>query len=271
MVITKLQGGLGNQIFQWAAGKSLSLDMKLPCFYDDQFYFRSSNNTQRTLDITKLPNIDELYMIGPVSTKHFFLIKDNFYHDSFLSRINFVKNSNKAGNIFLDGYWQSEKYFIKNKNEILNQLLPDDELKDKINKLFPFVEHEETVSVHVRRTDYLTSNGFHPTMDDNYYRNALEFCGAKKMKKLIFSDDIGWCRDNLRYDDCIYIEGNSNIIDLYLMSFCSHNIIANSSFSWWGAYLNLNKNKKIVAPRIWFGLHSNVHTNDIVPENWTII
>jgi hypothetical protein len=270
MVITKLQGGLGNQIFQWAAGKSLSLDFKIPCYFDDEFYFKNSSDTKRTLDITKMPNVDELSMVGVVGTKHFFLIKDNFHHDSFLNKIRFVQNSNKTGNIFLDGYWQSEKYFLKNKNQILQELQPDILINQKINDSYSFFEQEKTISLHIRRTDYLTSGGFHPAMPKEYYDQAIETCNAQNydVKKVVFSDDIKWCKENLKYENVIYIEGNSNVMDLYIMSKCNDNVIANSSFSWWGAYLNSNQNKKVIAPKIWFGSHTNMNTNDIIPNEW---
>lgn len=271
MIVTKLQGGLGNQIFQWAAGKSLSIDCQTECYFDDQFYFSSGTDTKRTLDLTKLPNVETLKMVGLISTNHYFLIRDNFIHENYLNKIRYSTNSSKSSNIVLDGYWQSEKYFLNNKNQILQELRPNENIVEKIKTVYPFIFAEKTVSLHVRRTDYLTSNGFHPTMSKEYYSNAIEECNAQNNKKIIFSDDIEWCKENLIFSDCVFIEGNSNIIDLYLMSFCSDNIIANSSFSWWAAYMNCHENKKIVAPKTWFGSHSTINTSDIIPENWTTI
>ena len=85
---------------------------------------------------------------------------------------------------------------------------------------------------------------------------------------VVFSDDIPWCKENLIFDNIIFIEGNKDYEDLWLMSLCEHNIIANSSFSWWGAWLNENKNKKVVSPLNWFGQQSNTNQSDIVPESW---
>ena len=121
--------------------------------------------------------------------------------------------------------------------------------------------------MHIRRTDYTTSNGYHPVQTVEYYKKALEIIGEYD-KLFIFSDDIEWCRNNLKFDNMIFIEGNTDIEDLYLISLCKHNIIANSSFSWWGAWLNKNPNKKVIAPSKWFGDMANLNESDIVPEGW---
>jgi hypothetical protein len=85
---------------------------------------------------------------------------------------------------------------------------------------------------------------------------------------LVFSDDISWCKDNLKFDKMNFIEGLDNVEDMWLMSLCDNNIIANSSFSWWGAWLNSNFNKKVIAPLHWFGDSANLNTSDIIPTNW---
>lgn len=271
MIITKLQGGLGNQLFQWAAGKSLSIDLNLPYYLDNQFYFSNGPEIKRPLDITKLSNIQDLNFVGLINDRRFYHFRDSFNYLNFSNNINSLLARDNKPNIFLDGYWQSEKYFIKNKEIVLKELKASNNIIEKLLSKYSNFKYDDAVSLHIRRTDYLTSGGFHPTMSPEYYHNALEESKSEKMVKLVFSDDIQWCRDNLKLDKVIFIDGNSNIEDMYLMSLCKNNIIANSSFSWWGAYLNGDVDKKVIAPKIWFGNHSNINTSDIIPTSWKII
>ena len=137
-----------------------------------------------------------------------------------------------------------------------------EKLKKKING--------KSISLHVRRTDYVTSNGFHPVQTVEYYNKAIETIGSYD-QILVFSDDINWCKENLNYDNVLFVENQDNLEDMWLMSLCDHNIIANSSFSWWGAWLNQNKDKIVIAPKNWFGSQSNLNDLDIIPNNWVKI
>jgi len=147
----------------------------------------------------------------------------------------------------------------------------------------------ESVAIHVRRGDY-TSNAYSAsfgTLADSYYKTAIERinAGAQQPVFFVFSDDIEWCRNNLQLHNAIFIEHNKGVDsykDLVLMSHCRHNIIANSTFSWWGAWLNQNPQKIIIAPRIWFGktyydgiqpvYPSRIYnTKDLIPETWILM
>jgi hypothetical protein len=171
-------------------------------------------------------------------------------------------------NILLYGYFQSEKYFKDYEDEVRNLFMSYDvELSDEIKGL---LENENTCSIHVRRGDYLNSPNHHPTQSMNYYMKAI-----KKMPKdsvfLVFSDDIEWCKQNFPDvpEKFKFIEGNKDYEDLYIMSHCKNNIICNSTFSWWGAWLNRNENKVVVAPGVWFGPALASHdTKDLYCENW---
>jgi hypothetical protein len=123
------------------------------------------------------------------------------------------------------------------------------------------------VSLHVRRTDYVTSNGYHPVQSIEYYKNAIDIIGDYDYI-FVFSDDIQWCKDNLKFKNMVFMEGFSDIEDLHIMSLCQNNIIANSSFSWWGAWLNIHPEKKIIAPTNWFGEQANLNTSDMIPSDW---
>jgi hypothetical protein len=104
----------------------------------------------------------------------------------------------------------------------------------------------------------------------DYYRNAIaEFSDDTRF--LVFSDDIQWCKENFKGDNFHFIEGEKDYVDLYLMSLCNNNIIANSSFSWWGAWLNNTPNKKVIAPKQWFGKAKQLNTKDLIPETWIIL
>jgi hypothetical protein len=256
MIITKLQGGLANQLFQWAHARSLSIDLNTEFYLDLSFYQHTLPGvTPRRYQLDSFPNMKASTLYLDQNTIHQRVTDDFKFKD--LSKINM--------NHYLDGYWQSEKYFKHNRESILNDLKPSDELMDKLLKT-PFID-TNVVSMHIRRTDYVTSNGFHPVQSIEYYQRALDIIGDYDYI-FVFSDDINWCRENLNFKNIIFMEGFSDIEDLYLMSLCKNNIIANSSFSWWGAWLNKNPNKKVIAPLNWFGSQSNLDTSDIIPDNW---
>jgi len=122
--------------------------------------------------------------------------------------------------------------------------------------------------LHVRRGDYLQLPTHHPTCTIDYYHKALaNFDG----KVLVFSDDIDWCRKTFQDPRFEFVKGNLDYIDLYLMSMCKNNIIANSSFSWWAAWLNDNKDKKVIAPKKWFGPAISHNTMDLYPKKWRLL
>ncbi len=183
------------------------------------------------------------------------ILRDDFVFREF--------NYREGVDYYLDGYWQSQKYFISTESIIRDILSPSQETIQNLSK-FPT---EGSTSIHIRRGDYVTSNGYHPIQSMSYYQRALEEIGDYN-NLLIFSDDINWCKDNLKFDRMIFIEGNTNVKDLWTMSLCTNNIIANSSFSWWGAWLNRNLNKKVIAPNNWFGSQANLNTSDIIPSDW---
>ncbi len=264
MIITKLQGGLANQIFQWAYGKFLSDKYNTPLYLDVDSYKSQFGVTKRSFSLNCFPNLKYNIMpdernISLWSTENnktkIYQLNDDFNYKELLC--------DESSHYFLNGYWQCEKYFKQIESDIKKELRPSDEDLVKLSKIIP----DNSVSIHIRRTDYVTSNGYHPVQTIDYYKKALSLIGDCK-NIVVFSDDIPWCKENLTFDNIIFIEGNKDYEDLWLMSLCEHNIIANSSFSWWGAWLNENKNKKVVAPLNWFGQQSNTNQSDIVPESW---
>ena len=170
-------------------------------------------------------------------------------------------------NLELTGYYQSEKYFKENRNLIWEYFCPDENTINQVKEKYGNWITEAT-SCHIRRKDYLAISDHHPVLSEtDYYEKALgQF--PKDTKFLVFSDDMDWCKENLKGFDFTFIS-EPDYMDLWIMSLCKNNIIANSSFSWWGAWLNKNENKKVIAPKLWFGPKKvGVSDKDIIPKEW---
>jgi hypothetical protein len=171
-------------------------------------------------------------------------------------------------NVLLYGYFQTEKYFKEYESDIKKLFMSYEvDIKEEIKNV---LETRHTCSIHVRRGDYLNSPNHHPTQNMNYYMKAI-----RQMPKdtifLIFSDDIAWCKQNFPDlpEKFIFVEGNRDYEDLYIMSRCKDNIICNSTFSWWAAWLNNNPDKKVIAPSQWFGpAYAHYNTEDLYCEGW---
>lgn len=173
----------------------------------------------------------------------------------------------------LSGYFQSEKYFNQCSDLIKEIFKLKPEHIKILQEKYPEILKENTCSLHIRRGDYVKLQSHHPLIELEYYYNALKLLypnGYEDVYIFIFSDDIDWCKKNLKLNNkVIFVDSNIDILDLFLMSFCNNNIIANSSFSWWGAYLNENKEKKVIVPKKWFGeKNKHLRTEDIYCKNW---
>jgi len=171
-----------------------------------------------------------------------------------------VKGDVVSGGMITSG----DVLFFKNINKVIDE---DFNLSnyEYILQKYPIIDR--TISLHIRRDDYVTSNGYHPVQPLSYYEKALDIIGDWN-KLLVFSDDIEWCKSNLNFDKIQFVEEANEFETLYLMSHVQDNIIANSSFSWWGAWLNKNPQKRVIAPKLWFGEISGICTDYIVPNTW---
>jgi len=252
----QMQGGLGNILFSLAAALNLSIKNNLDIYlkYTHLGYLHTDPKFYKQ---NLFKNYKEI-----LDTNDFFQFREQ---DFSFNKIILPKNVN----IFLNGYFQSEKYFIENKDLILEKLLEDEETFDKIKKKYPEVLNEEITSIHVRRGNYLDLNHIYNNLDIEYYRDAIDSLSAEKI--FVFSNDTNYCYNNFTDKKFIIINENTDLEDLYLMSLCKNNIIANSSFSWWGAWLNKNENKKIIAPNHWFKDRNDFITRDLIPISWTKI
>jgi hypothetical protein len=254
MIVMKIQGGLGNQMFQWACGRKLSLERGCPFVIDISSY---NLDKKRSFQLPLFKNIQKLLSSGEIEVANLFsyglpIIMDDFKTFSF-----------PAEPFYMNGYWQSDKFF-EGIEEIIKQ---DFDLTEYKYIVDDYEISNNCLSLHIRRDDYVMSNGYHPVQPLSYYSKALDIIRDYD-KVLVFSDDIEWCKANLQFDKIEFVQKTNEFETIYLMSHVRNNIIANSSFSWWGAWLNSNKDKKVIAPSHWFGEVSRICADFIIPKDW---
>ena len=282
MILIKLQGGLGNQMFQYALGRSLSLRHNKPVKFDCS-YFKTVNQSNRSFELGAFNlSIDEATSkeidgyCGPINKlldiaragdhKKYVIEKTNRFDPSIIDKT--------EG--YFDGHWNSEKYF----KEYGSALRKDFRLKNSLGAEALDVQEkigkcENPVSVHVRRGDYVTIpkiNQTHGILPVSYYQDACKKIIESKPDAHFFvsSDDIDWAKENFPKNNAmtfISSSGIKNHEELLLMSLCKHNITANSTFSWWAAWLNENPNKIVIAPSHWFA-NPKLTTADLIPPTW---
>jgi hypothetical protein len=168
--------------------------------------------------------------------------------------------------VVLSGYFQSEKYF--DCELVRNLFLIDDQTKAYINRKYGALLAKKPTSIHIRRGDYIRNLDFHPICSLSYFRNAMKMIGSDS-PFLIVTNDIEWCKRKFGGDNIYFTDKESAVVDLYLQSMCANNIISNSSFSWWGAWLNSNPSKKVIYPTPWFGISATeIDDSDLIPDYW---
>lgn len=266
MIYCNLRGGLANIMFQIAATYAIAKDnntnFSFPNFNNHLDYLNNDNTYNPSLKTShnyKLLFDEKIYSnINPLPRPPYKIERFPFHY----------KKPENNESVLIDGFFQSEKYFIHHKNDIINLFKGDNSLHETIiTKYGDSLSHKIT-SIHVRRGDYVNHPNHHPTQDLNYYNLAVELLDNDTDYFYIFSDDIDWCKENFKGGKYVFIEDNLDYIDLLIMGKCRNNIIANSSFSWWGAWLNCNSDKKVVAPKKWFGKAINHNTEDLIPQSW---
>lgn len=246
-------GRLGNQMFQYASLRGIAdcngLDYQMPLNNHQLFECFQMDSCQNKVN----PSNDTLTFNEP------------HYHFD----VNFMNNFPDNRDLF--GYFQSEKYFQHIEKEIKKDFTFNVNITESALQYKDVLNNNRVYSMHFRRTDYLHTPDAHPVPSASYYKKAIKLFSNYDYC-LVFSDDINWCMslDFLQGDRFIFCN-NHTYTDLYLMTQCHSNVIANSSFSWWGAWLNSNLEKTVVAPSIWFGPAINANTKDLIPEDWIII
>ena len=279
MIIVYFTQQLGNQMFQYALGKRLEMsgkdvrfysgyydghpehDFALPRLFGLKIKEASQNEVQSLLDASRRPiNRALRILFGKRLIIHEMTNGPEAFKSSIL-RIN--------RGVF-NGYWQSEKYFSPIADIIRRDFMfPEPSQRNR--ELADEMSMCTSVSVHVRRGDYL---GQYPLLTEGYYAPAMSYFTENfdNVHFYVFSNDILWCRDHLKAEIITFVDWNTGLdspADMWLMTQCKHNIIANSTFSWWGAWLNQNKGKQVVAPKTWdFNFNKNP---DIYCPEWIIL
>ena len=292
MIIVKLMGGLGNQMFQYAFGKALSLRIKKELKFDLSFY---NNNKDRQFELNNFKifnqevsknEIDKIVKSKPLIYKK---IKYKIFHKTFPyyffpiiieKQFNYDPNILKiaGNNLYVEGYWQTEKYFKDYREELETDFRLKNENNSDFLKLKDKILASNSISIHIRRGDYVNNPVFkrnYGTCSNSYYKTAVEYINnhIDNIDIFVFSNDMLWAKKNLglpyhvNYIDCNY--SLKSCEELKLMSFCKHQIIANSSFSWWAGWLNNNPEKIVISPKIWFTNNElNKQSDDIIPNEW---
>lgn len=280
MIISRLIGGIGNQMFQYACGLAVAQKHNVPLKldlrgFDQQKLRRPSlhhfNISAPAAAPSELPDVAQigsrLVRLWPrwYRPKGLKIIRD--YLTGFDGKV-----FSQGSNLYLDGYWQREKYFISVVDTIRREFTLRAALDPVNQNIVDSMGQEQSVSVHVRRGDYL-ANTLYATCTLDYYRRAIDYLHARHshLKLYIFSDDPDWVQTNLNANlPLTFVTNNQGIDDykdLILMSRCKHHIIANSSFSWWGAWLSTDPTGIVIAPNAWY-TKASMNTGDLVPENW---
>ncbi len=247
--------GLGNQMFQIAAITTFAQDNGLQAVFPQLLEPKYGNY------------IDNI--LHNVSTQQY-NFTNNIETPKFCST-----NSSKwyqipvHKNAIYNGYFQSEKFFSHNYEGIIRLFrLRESQLSD-IKTEYEWLNQYRRVSLHVRRGDYLVLTEYHRALDISYYRAALDYLKGEYDKCIVCSDDIEWCKENFVGDEFIFIEDCPDYVDLYLMQQCQHNIIANSTFSWWSAWLNSNPDKIVITTKNdWFHPDSTGDDTELIPTDW---
>jgi len=250
-------GRLGNQMFQYAALRGIA-DKHGYEFTIPESNFQDEWNDHQLFEVFDLPNLKHR---GRVSDR--FIQERQFNYDPEL-----VEQC--PDDVSLYGYFQTEKYF----NHIADSIKEDFSFKGEVVANCEEVMEtiDNPISLHVRRTDYVEKSQDHPPCTLEYYEQALKKFDHKR-QVIIFTDDIEWCKNQeiFKPDRFLVSETQNNVYDLCMMTMCDDYIIANSSFSWWGAWLSRNPDSQVIAPKKWFGstgYTAKNNTEDIVPDRW---
>jgi len=275
MITCILLGGLGNQLFILFASLSYSIQHNQICFFED---------SSQTIGITHR-NTYWKTLFNKLTP--YLLKKENFpYIDIIIKEDTYFSNLHERKHILLYDYFQSDKYFKNNYSSIMNLLDIDDKKKKllKENKLYSQQMINKCISIHFRIGDYINIQDYHNILPIEYYKKALEymllninynpiflyFCEEKDINQV--NEIISSLKKN--FPKSIFQKIDNSFLDweqLLLMSCCKHNIIANSTFSWWGAYLNSHQEKIVCYPSTWFGPNNTYCINDLFPDTWNKI
>ncbi|MBC7947013.1 MAG: alpha-1,2-fucosyltransferase [Chitinophagaceae bacterium] len=282
MIIVRLQGGLGNQLFQYAAAKALATRLGrgfkseiITSLQKDKLRTIALNDLQAPFELATPKEIRNfiqfplLYRHKPALVarmgKHIYREPHFQYDPHFLTL---------TDPVYLDGFFQSPKYFQDIEELIRQDFQVRSEQVQAVMQKGKELTAKSSVAIHIRRGDFANAKAvnYHGILTSEYYMKAIEVIKSKVPGASFhfFSDDIAWVKEKIPMDkgsELVSLQTTSSIEDFYLMTKCQHNIIANSSFSWWTAWLNNNPGKNVIAPKKWFVVEG-INTDDLIPAGW---
>lgn len=261
MISVVISGGLGNQLFQYAAGYALSKRYNLPLTLDTNFYPHQDKLVPKNVDRTRK------FILNRFNVKYNGIRNRSgriLYYRTFKNR---PINLNFKSKVQLRGHWMNLIHFQDSKDDLAKMFTPTVPVA---NKTLDEILRTKSVSLHVRRGDAAKMKKYKGICDVDYYQDQMA-----EMRSLlgnprffVFSDDIAWVKGNIIADDITYVQGYDQVIDFHMMSRCDHNIIANSTFSWWAAYINKNDDKVVKYPRKWTNRNTKSEYDALIPEDW---
>ncbi|MDB5188991.1 MAG: hypothetical protein JWM92_589 [Candidatus Nomurabacteria bacterium] len=293
MIISRLSGGMGNQMFQYALGRKLSLQYNVPLKLDTTFLLHRESfpSLLRPHFVFRNYDLDVFKVAATIATaddmkwwqRPILSGKIMLVIDALLRKVRILRGWEKSftfdsrilslgPDVYLAGFWQSYKYFDSIRSTLLEDFTLIKPLSEASEKLRIEIKNCNSVCVHVRRSD-IAHKSFHGTIGKGYYDVALQYIALHETieKVYVFSDDIAWCKDNMQFSfPTTYVgpeyAGQKGEENLMLMTVCKHFIIPNSTFSWWAAWLSTTSNKIVIAPKQWFS--GRIDTTDLIPETW---
>jgi Glycosyl transferase family 11 len=289
VIVTKLMGGHSNQLFQYATARCLAMRHGTDVYMDRSWFDAiAEGDTQRSYELDGYafeqrfiqPESFTLLEQGQRAPRRFFsrrprttsLAPYRQQGHEFDERV-----LDLPDDTYLDGWWQDERYFQAIRPTLLGEIELTKPVAQRDAAWLSAIRGSRSVSLHVRRGDYVTNpatTAFHGVLESSYYDAALsrlrELSGDDKLELFVFSNDIPWCSRHLRFEyPTTFIDsGNSGAEDMRLMRECRHHVIANSSFSWWGAWLSDHPEKIVIAPQRWFSEERANAQTEIVPPSW---
>lgn len=263
-IVSYITNGLGNQLFQYACGYSLAKKYNAQLLLNLSWFKRKEHSIKFKLDALNInmnisDNINSDIKLTDVDHNQRYFYKE------------ILLNANKIYE--LHGYWMNSRYFNNQITKIKNMFVPNNllNIKKRNSQILQIIKSNNSIAVHIRRADFLHDKT-RQVCDLRYYEKSINkiLKHVNNPYLIFFSDDMQWTKNNLRYDNVptFYCEGESDMEDFYLMSQCKHNIIPNSSFSWWAAFLNKNKNKIVIYPNKWKTTHKNNTLKIGIPPEW---
>ena len=299
MITAEILGGLGNQLFEYAHDLALSIKLNQELYFDLTFfdkYHRSDelqnihinyklNKFNINIKIAKQDDIDRLkrklikpdiirWSLKKLGTSGFYSNSNHF--DELWCKRNDISNLKNKKDFYFSGYFGNQKYFSEIEDIIRQEFTLKESFNSDNEKFLSLIKDSNSISIHIRRGDYINNNYF-AELHLDYYREAINYMEScyPDSTYFIFSDDMTWVKENLKLDvETIIVDINdseTDYMELMLMAACQHNIIANSTFSWWGAWLNNNPKKIVIAPKIWYGnalAQTNYKKGNLVPPSW---